>query len=50
MIFINTRPASRSAALSQYLMAQDIEVVQLPLLELVARELDASDAFALTQL
>lgn len=50
MIFINTRPASRSAALSQYLMAQDIEVVQLPLLELVARELDASDDFALTQL
>lgn len=50
MIFVNTRPASRGVGLSQYLSAQGVEVVALPLLALVVRELTTNDKLALQQL
>lgn len=49
MLFINTRPASRAKKLTEFLQAQAIEVVELPLLELVAKPLDDSEQQALKQ-
>lgn len=43
MIFVNTRPAKRACALSQYLSTQGIVVVDLPLLAFKACDLSAID-------
>lgn len=43
MIFVNTRPAKRACALSQYLSTQGIVVVDLPLLAFKACHLSAID-------
>lgn len=42
MQFINTRPHSRARALTDFLQAHHIEVIELPLLELVEKPLDAA--------
>ena len=42
MLFINTRPQDRAKPLTVALQQQFIEVIELPLLELIARPLSAS--------
>lgn len=47
MQFVNTRPHSRARALTDFLQARQIEVIELPLLALVEKPLDAAGISAL---
>lgn len=50
MIFINTRPNSRAKPLTDFLQAQSITVIELPLLELIAKPLTAAEQTALNNI
>lgn len=50
MIFINTRPPSRAKLLTEFLRSQHIDVIDLPLLELVAKPLDPNEQQALNRI
>lgn len=43
MIFINTRPTQRAKTLTDFLQSQGVEVLDLPLLELIACELSQTE-------
>lgn len=50
MIFINTRPQNRAKPLTDFLQSQGINVLNLPLLELVACELSEREKHQLTEI
>lgn len=50
MIFINTRPETRAKNLTDFLQSQGINVLNLPLLELVSCELSEQEKSHLTQI